>query len=91
MVVPSGHPASDTSIMRPPSICSFSPESRPFWRVVIVTRATAAMDGSASPRKPSVSMSLRLSPDAIFDVAWFSNAMRASSGAMPQPLSVTRR
>ena len=76
---------------RPPSSVILQPASASFLRVVMVTRETEAMDGSASPRKPSVRMSVSSSPEAILDVAWFSKAMRTSLGAMPQPLSVTRR
>ncbi len=91
IVVPSGQPVSLTPIKRPPSISTFAPASASFVRVVIVTCETAAIDGSASPRKPSVRMSN--SPSAFFSllVAWFSNAIRASEKGMPQPLSVTRR
>jgi hypothetical protein len=52
-------------------------------------RLTEAMEGSASPLKPKVLMSTRLS-SLSFDVAWRSMESVKSSGAMPEPLSVTR-
>src|SRR6266851_5330077 len=53
-------------------------------------RDTAAMVGSASPRKPSVAMERRSSADLSLLVAWRSNASNASSWAMPWPSSMTR-
>jgi hypothetical protein len=38
--------------MIPPSLTTVTPLSSPFTRVVQVTRLTAAMEASASPRKP---------------------------------------
>lgn len=43
------------------------------------------MDGSASPRKPSVRISVRLS--SIFEVQWRFTASSRSAGLMPAPLS----
>jgi hypothetical protein len=57
---------------------------------VISSRATAAMLGSASPRNPSVRMAARSSGDAIFEVAWRSTAVAASSRDIPAPSSATR-
>jgi len=59
------------------------------WRVVIVKRATAPIDGNASPRKPSVSMASRSSP-ASLEVAWRSTASARSTRGMPSPSSLTR-
>ena len=53
-------------------------------------RLTAEMAASASPRKPSVEMAARSSLFRILLVAWRRNAVCASSGAMPQPLSEMR-
>ena len=54
-----------------------------------VSLAMEPMDGSASPRKPSVRMANR-SSSASLEVAWRSTDSARSSGPMPQPLSVTR-
>ena len=51
---------------------------------------TAAIDGSASPRNPSVARCSRSSRSTILLVAWEVNARARSSGAMPSPSSVTR-
>ena len=48
------------------------------------------MDGSASPRKPSVAMESRSLTSLSLLVAWRSKASRASSRSMPQPSSATR-
>jgi hypothetical protein len=56
---------------------------------VIASRATAPIDGSASPRKPSVLMASRSSSDS-FEVAWRSTASARSVRGMPSPSSVTR-
>ena len=75
----------------PPLFCTLMPLWSAFVRVVQVTCATAAMDASASPRKPSVWMLNKSSVRRILLVAWRSNAMRMSSLRMPLPLSVTRK
>ena len=90
-VVPLGQPASRTSRKRPASTCRRTPAAASSVRVVSSTRETAAMEGSASPRKPKVPMCARSSPERILEVACRSKARRQSSGAMPAPLSVTRR
>ena len=54
------------------------------------TSLTAAILASASPRNPSVRISSRSLPQMILLVACLSNAITASSGSNPQPLSVTR-
>ena len=53
------------------------------------TRETDAIEGSPSPRKPSVGMVSRSSASLILDVACRSKASIASSRTMPKPLSVT--
>ena len=55
-----------------------------------VTRATEAMEGSASPRKPRVAMESRSSAVRSLEVAWRSKASRASSRFMPWPSSAMR-
>ena len=67
-------PALDTDARR-------GPASRA--RVVSSTVATAAMLGSASPRKPSVPMRSRSASSRILLVAWRVNASVASSDDMP--------
>ncbi|MCY1246198.1 hypothetical protein D9M72_594070 [compost metagenome] len=66
-----------------------APSVAPTVRVVIERRATEPIEGSASPRKPSVRMSNRLS--SSFDVQCRRTASSRSFGVMPEPLSVTRR
>ena len=53
-----------------------------------VSRETAPMEGSASPRNPSEAIRTR-SSDGSFDVAWRSTASSRSRAVMPQPSSVT--
>jgi hypothetical protein len=53
-------------------------------------RLTEAIDGSASPRKPSVATDSRSSSEAILLVAWRDTASGSSSGAMPPPSSRMR-
>ena len=53
------------------------------------SRATAPMDGRASPRKPRVLMENR-SPSGSLEVAWRSTASSRSSGVMPRPSSTMR-
>ena len=48
------------------------------------------MEASASPRKPKVAMEFKSSSPTTLLVAWRRKAVGTSSGAMPQPLSVTR-
>ena len=51
-VVPGGAPASARETTRPPSISMRVPDSAPCSQERSVKRDTAAMEGSASPRKP---------------------------------------
>jgi hypothetical protein len=53
-----------------------------------VNRATLAIDGSASPRKPKLTTSSMRSSGSL-EVACRSSASAISSGAMPPPSSVT--
>jgi hypothetical protein len=55
---------------------------------MICKRPAAPIDGSASPRKPSVVIRTRLS-SVSFEVAWRSTHSAISSPDMPMPLSVT--
>src|SRR5204863_5470005 len=90
MQVPSGAPTSRTDAITPALTLISVPDCRPRARVRSVKCETEAMLGSASPRKPSVSMAPRSAACAILLVAWRSIASRASSGSMPWPSSSTR-
>ena len=89
MSVPCGAPTGSTAPGTPPSSRRTAPDP-PARQVVISTRLTAEMAASASPRKPSVPIRARSSAQRSLLVAWRRNAVGSSSGAMPQPLSVTR-
>ena len=91
MVVPSGQPASDSSVTSPASSWMLTPEMEEGVLVSRSMRLTEAMAASASPRKPQVEMAAKSSAVRSLEVAWRKNAVLASSGAMPQPLSVARR
>src|SRR5579884_522866 len=90
IVVPSRPATSSTAVMSPPSTESRAPLSSSAGLVVRVMRDTEAMEGSASPRKPSVRMANRSSAERILLVAWRCRARTASLQVMPQPLSATR-
>jgi hypothetical protein len=57
------------------------------WRVVMPSCATAPIEGSASPRKPSVRIRSRSSSSSL-EVAWRSTASARSAWVMPLPSSV---
>ena len=88
-MAPSGQASGAMSISSEPSIVRRVPNSVPRARVRSSTCATAAMEGSASPRKPIVRSEKRSSAAAIFEVACRSKAMRASVSDMPLPSSIT--
>ena len=90
MVVPWGAPAASTAAGSPPSRCSDAPSAPPGRQVTMSTRLTAEMAARASPRKPRVPIFPRSSSVRSLEVAWRKKAVGSSSGAMPQPLSVTR-
>jgi hypothetical protein len=60
----------------------------------MVSRATEPIDGSASPRKPSVEIRSRSNspstPADSLEVAWRSTASGSSAGPSPWPSSLTR-
>ncbi len=58
-------------------------------RLKRVTLATAAIECNASPLKPRVFRLKSCSASLSLLVAFFSNAITASSSAMPEPLSIT--
>ena len=92
MLVPPGAPTGTFSMISPPVMTIRVPgASSSFWgRVMRVTRETAAMLASASPRKPSVLTVSRSVMPAILLVAWGVKASSAFSGDMPVPSSVIR-
>ena len=83
-----GRPDSSTLKILPPLISTTVPEGSPGSRVSRRRRQMEAIEGSASPRKPSVAMLSRSSAFLSLEVAWRSKASKASSRTMPQPLSV---
>ena len=89
-VVPLGQPAGCMSMMSPPDTDTYVPASSPARRVRSSIRLTAAMAASASPRKPMVAMASSPRSSRSLLVAWRRKQLPASSGAMPQPSSVTR-
>ena len=91
MVVPHGQPAGSSERTFPASRCNLTPSAAPCARVRRSIFDTAEIAASASPRKPRVPMQARSSFLRILLVAWRRKAVRASSGAMPQPSSVMRR
>ena len=87
--VPSPSAPGFTAAFSPASTVIAQACGSPACRVVMVSRATAPIEGSASPRKPSVRMSSR-SSSGSFEVAWRSTASARSSRVMPAPSSLTR-
>lgn len=88
MRVPGGKAAGPSSVTTPWSVTRFQPSSAPRGRLSMVRRATEPIEGSASPRKPSVE-TISICSSGSFEVAWRSSARAISSGRMPQPSSVT--
>src|SRR6185312_90191 len=89
MRVPSESADGFTAPFLPPSTAISEALDASFVRVTIESFATAPIEGSASPRKPSVETEFRSSPGS-FDVAWRSTASLRSAGGMPEPSSLTR-
>jgi hypothetical protein len=73
----------------PPATAISAPPSLSLRRLEIDNRATEPIDGSASPRKPSVWISS--SVVEIFEVQWRRTASSRSASSMPEPLSETRK
>ena len=86
--VPNGCAAGTGTPLVPPSTESAQALSAPLGRLVRRSRATAPMEGSASPRKPRVRIWER-SSSGSFEVAWRSTAIVSSSGVIPTPSSTT--
>ena len=74
--------------LAPASTARRQASSAPCLRLVMVSRPTAPMEGSASPRNPKVAIWVRSSPGSL-EVAWRSTARVSSSGVMPCPSSTT--
>ena len=89
--MPHGQPTGSSDRTFPASRCRRTPFSAPCARVRRSIFDTDEIAASASPRKPSVPMQARSSCLRILLVAWRRNAVRASTGSMPQPSSVMRR
>ena len=89
ITVPIGIPQALTSRTLPPSMIISVPSREPSSRVVSEKRETEAIEGSASPRKPSVKIFSKSLSTLILLVAWRSSDKSASSLDMPWPLSVT--
>ncbi|MEY9720246.1 hypothetical protein ABIA22_002736 [Sinorhizobium fredii] len=77
-----------TGSVLPPATEIAAPSLAPAVRVVIDRRATDPIEGSASPRKPSVRMSV--SASSILEVQCRRMASSRSAGDMPLPLSAIR-
>src|SRR6266481_5162897 len=90
MDVPGASAASSQRSILPPAISTRAPVASSEARVSSSSRDTEAMEGSASPRNPSVPMESRSLTSRNLLVAWRSKASMASSRDMPQPSSVTR-
>src|ERR1051326_7520245 len=88
-VVPGPRATRPRSTTSPPSTRTNAAASSPAVRELNFIRLTAAMLGSASPRKPSESSRSRSSSVATLDVAWRSSASSSSAGAIPAPSSAT--
>src|SRR5439155_1109388 len=87
--VPGGAPGTPAARAPPASASTTLAPGSPARRVVTRTRATAAMLGSASPRKPSVVTQASSSARASLLVAWRAKARSASAAVIPSPSSRT--
>ena len=88
MDVPAASAASSQRSILPPAISTSAPVDSSGDRVSSSSRETDAIEGSASPRNPSVAMESRSLTSRSLLVAWRSKASMASSRDMPQPSSV---
>ncbi len=88
--VPTGIPVASAFSTRPPLILSCQPASEAASRDCRLNIETAAIEGSASPRKPSVVNRNRSASVSILLVACRSTERKASSLDMPLPLSWIR-
>ena len=90
-MVPAGWAAGRGRPMCPSADSISAPLLAAAVREAIRKRETDAIDGSASPRKPSVITCSRSSSDAILLVAWRASASGNSPDSMPAPSSRTRK
>ena len=89
MLVPAGVETSVVETCLESANSTWQPTSSSARLVFSVTSETAAMEANASPLKPKVVMSIRSSAVEILEVACLSKHSTASSGVIPQPLSMT--
>ena len=87
--VPGLSAAGRTACLAPRSTTISCPLSASRRREMMASRAIEPIEGSASPRKPSVAM-LKRSSSASLEVACRSTASARSAGPMPSPSSITR-
>ena len=90
ILVPTGLVAGSTSSISPPFATNLVPWAAPSCAVRRVRILTEAMEGMASPRKPSVRIRKRSAWLLILLVACRRRAKATSSCAIPSPLSVIR-
>src|SRR3954471_18894431 len=88
-VVPVARAAGSTSASSPPSQRMVLPCAASRARLEIATRATEAMEASASPRNPIVDTPSRSCRLKILLVAWRASASGRASRAIPAPSSST--
>src|SRR5262245_21282630 len=88
--VPGASAASSQRSILPPAISTTAPVDSVVERVSSNKRETEAIEGSASPRNPSVAMERRSLTSCSLLVAWRSKASMASSRDIPQPSSLIR-
>ena len=90
MTVPPPSAASSQRSILPPAISMRVPVVSSAERVSSSSRETDAIEGKASPRKPSVEIESRSLTSRSLLVACRSKASRASSRNIPQPSSAMR-
>ncbi len=88
MLVPFSQTTGSWRFTSEPSTISNVPSSSSVNLVFISIWETAAIDASASPRKPMVRMVNRSSALRILEVACLSRLIRASVSDIPLPLSI---
>ena len=88
-LAPSGHISTSWLSHLEALIMILVPNCAPFARVRSSTWAMAAIEASASPRKPIVWSENKSSAFDILEVLCRSKANRASVSVMPLPLSIT--
>ena len=90
ITVPGDIAAGRTAVRWSPLCSTTAPPSAACVRLLRANRLTLAIDASASPRKPSVSIAARSWAVASLLVACAVSASSSSSSAMPQPSSAMR-